>query len=206
MNAITLHGEISSMLTLHFAPGSSSMAPHIMLHEIGVPFDTRVVSFAAKQQRSAEFHSINPEGRVPVLVLDDGSALTEVAAILYYLARTHSTVGMWPTDNPATEARIISWMSFCASTLHPARRQGLEKAKEIYALADRRLGNSDWVADRYSIADIHLFRLYWRLKASLKPEPQLFPALDAHHARMMQCPAVKRTIAVESAIGYELPS
>jgi glutathione S-transferase len=58
---------------------------------------------------------------------------------------------------------------------------------------------------RYSIADIHLFRLYWRLLPSLKPEPGTFPNLDAHYERMMARPAVQRTIEVESGIGYDLP-
>jgi glutathione S-transferase len=58
----------------------------------------------------------------------------------------------------------------------------------------------------YSIADIHLFRLYWRLANSLKPAPETFPNLSAHYARMMARPAVRRTIEVESEVGYELPA
>jgi glutathione S-transferase len=96
-------------------------------------------------------------------------------------------------------------MSFIASTLHPARRHGLDYAREVYGIADRRLGEG-WAVGRYSIADIHLFRLYWRLFNSLKPAPGTFPNLDAHYARMMSRPAVQRTIEVESAIGYELPA
>src|SRR5204863_8258468 len=69
----------------------------------------------------------------------------------------------------------------------------------------RRLGNG-WALSRYSIADIHLFRLYWRFANSLKPAPETFPHLTAHYARMMARPAVQRTIAVESAVGYELPA
>jgi glutathione S-transferase len=96
-------------------------------------------------------------------------------------------------------------MSFIAATLHPARRQGPDHAREVYAIADRRLGTMWALGERYSIADIHLFRLYWRLFNSLKPTPGTFPNLDAHYARMMTRPAVAKTIAIESAIGYELP-
>ncbi len=96
-------------------------------------------------------------------------------------------------------------MSFIASTLHPARRHGLDHAKTVYGIADRRLGNG-WALGRYSIADIHLFRLYWRLANSLKPAPETFPNLTAHYARMMERPAVRKTIEVESAVGYELPA
>jgi glutathione S-transferase len=97
-------------------------------------------------------------------------------------------------------------MSFVASSVHPARRQGLEAAMQVYDLADARLGERDWVAGAYSIADIHLFRLYWRFANSLKPPPGRFPRLQAHHDRMLARPAVIRTIEVESAIGYELPA
>ena len=75
----------------------------------------------------------------------------------------------------------------------------------MWGLADRRLGARQWALDRYSVADIHLFRLYWRLANSLKPAPGTFPNLDAHYHRMMARPAVQRTIAVEAAVGYELP-
>ena len=68
-----------------------------------------------------------------------------------------------PVNDPESEAQAISWMSFIASTLHPARRQGVEYTQKVYGIADRRLGNREWVLGRYSIADIHLFRLYWRL-------------------------------------------
>ena len=98
-------------------------------------------------------------------------------------------------------------MSFIASTIHPARRQGLEHAREVYALADERLGDSDWaVGDRYSIADIHLFRLYWRFRIRSIPRPANSPTSRPTTTRMMARPAVKRTIEVESTIGYELPA
>jgi glutathione S-transferase len=71
--------------------------------------------------------------------------------------------------------------------------------------AFRRLGNG-WALGHYSIADIHLFRLYWRFANSLKPAPEIFPNLTAHYARMMARPAVQRTIEIETAIGYELPA
>jgi glutathione S-transferase len=60
------------------------------------------------------------------------------------------------------------------------------------------------MGERYSIADIHLFRLYWRMSASLKPAPGTFPNLAAHHERMLARPAVVRTISDEAAVGYEL--
>jgi len=193
------------MLTLYFAPGASSMAAHIALHEVGVPFEAIPVSFHRNETRGADFLAVNPEGKVPTLLID-GRALTEVAGILFYLARRFPEARLMPRDEPEAEARVISWMSFVASTVHPARRQGLEHAMSVYALADRRLGDGDWAVGDYSIADIHLFRLFWRFAASLKPPPGAFPRLEAHHARMMARPAVIKTIEAESAVGYELPA
>lgn len=193
------------MLTLYFAPGASSMAVHIALHEIDVPFEARPLSFAKREQRAPDYLALNPEGKVPTLLVD-GRPLTEVAAILYYLAKRFPEAALLPEGDSEAEAQAISWMSFIASTLHPARQRGLDYAKAVYGIADRRLGDKRWVLGRYSIADIHLFRLYWRLVASLKPAPGIFPNLSGHYDRMMARPAVRRTCAIEQAIGYELPA
>lgn len=193
------------MLTLYFAPGASSMAPHIALHEIGIPFDAQPISFSRKENRAPDYLAINPEGKVPTLLID-GRPLTEVAGILFYLARRYPEAGLLPAGDPEAEAKVISWMSFIASTIHPARRRGLDHARAIYALADQRLGARPWAVGSYSIADIHLFRLYWRFFNSLNPAPGELPNLDAHYQRMMARPAVQKTIAIEAAIGYELPA
>ena len=192
------------MLTLYFAPGSSSMAVHIALHEIGAPFEGKPMSFKKNDMSSPEYLALNPEGQVPTLVID-GRPLTEVAAILFYLAKRFPEAGLLPRDDIEADARALAWMSFAASTLHPARRHGLDHAREVWGIADRRLGNG-WALGRYSIADVHLFRLYWRLANSLKPAPETFPNLTAHYARMMARSAVQRTIEIETAIGYELPA
>jgi glutathione S-transferase len=192
------------MLTLYFAPGASSMAVHIALHEIGVVFEARPMSFERNDMHEPSYLALNPEGKVPTLVVN-GQPLTEVAAILFYLARRFPDTALLPPDDIEAEAQAISWMSFIASTLHPARQRGQDYAKQVYGIADRRLGTG-WALGRYSIVDIHLFRLYWRLAHSLKPAPETFPNLTAHYARMMARPAVQKTIAVESAVGYELPA
>ncbi len=192
------------MLTLYFVPGASSMAVHIVLHEIGIAFEGKPMSFRGGDLRSPGYLKLNPEGKVPTLVVD-GRPLTEVLAILHYLAKRFPEAELLPRDDIEADAQALSWMSFAASTLHPARRRGLDHAREVYQIADRRLGEG-WALGRYSIADIHLFRLYWRFFNSLKPAPGTFPNLDAHYARIMTRPAVQRTIAIESAIGYELPA
>jgi glutathione S-transferase len=193
-------------LALYFAPGSSSMAVHIALHEIGVPFEARPLSFARKETRTSAFLAINPAGKVPTLLID-GRPLTEVAGCLFYLARRYPEAKLLPADDDCeAQAHAVSWMSFIASTLHPARRMGLAHANEVWQIADRRLGVNDWVLGAYSIVDIHLFRLFWRMSKSLQPPPHTLQNLFAHHGRMMARPAVQRTIETEAAIGYELPA
>jgi glutathione S-transferase len=193
------------MLTLYFTPGASSMAPHIALHEIGAPFEGRPISLAKKENRSDAYLAINPEGKVPTLLIDE-RPMTEVAAILFYLAKRFPAAALLPESDIEAEAQAISWMSFIAATVHPARRQGIEHARGVFAIADRRLGEREWAIERYSIADIHLFRLYWRFRNSFKPTPAEFPHLSAHYDRMMARPAVRRTCDIEAAIGYDLPA
>jgi glutathione S-transferase len=193
------------MLTLYFAPGSSSFAAHIALHEVGADFEARPMSFRNNDMRSPEYLKINPAGLVPTLLID-GRVLTEVAGILFYLARRFPEAKLLPTDDIESEAQVVSWMSFIASTLHPGRQKGVDHAYKVYGIADRRLGRGWVLGERYSIADIHLFRLYWRFINSLKPAPGTFPNLDAHYARMMARPAVNQTIEAEAAVGYELPA
>src|SRR5438552_19170106 len=127
------------MLTLYFAPGSSSMAVHIALHEIGVPFEGKPISFSNNDLRSPAYLALNPEGKVPTLVIED-RPLTEVAAILYYLAKRFPDAGLLPRDDIEADAQALSWMSFAASTLHPARKRGLDHAKQVYGIAGRPLG------------------------------------------------------------------
>jgi glutathione S-transferase len=193
------------MLTLYFAPGSSSMAVHIALHEIGAPFEAKPMSFKLNDMGSAHFLRINPAGKVPTLLID-GRPLTEVAGILFYLARRFPEAKLLPCGDAEAEAHVVSWMSFIASTLHPARKQGLDHVRQVYGIADRRLDGGWALGERYSIADIHLFRLYWRMFNSLHPSSGEFPNLDTHYARMMARPAVQRTIEIETAVGYELPA
>ena len=180
------------------------MAPHIALHEIGVTFTPHPLSFARNETRSADFLALNPEGKVPLLLVD-GQRLTEVTAILFWLARRFPAARLLPRTLDG-QAQAIAWMAFLAATVHPSRRQGPEVAAATYRRADARLGARTWALGQYSVVDIHLFRLFWRYAGPAGPDPVAFPNLSAHHARMLARPAVQRTIAVESAIGYELPA
>jgi len=193
------------MLIFYFAPGSSAMATHIALHETGAAFEPRLLSFKAKEQQRPDYLALNPEGKVPALIID-GRVLTEVAATLYYLAKTYPEAGLWPEGGTESEAQAVSWMSFIAATVHPARRAGEERWREVFRLCEQRLGTKDWaIGRRYSIADIHLFRLFWRFVDALGRDPASYPGLTAHYDRIMARPAVRKTIEIEQRIGYEFP-
>jgi glutathione S-transferase len=189
--------------TLYHAPGSSSFAVHIALHEVGAAFEGKVIKLNHRDQDPPEFRDLNPEGKVPTLVVD-GRPMTEVAGILYYLAKRYPQAKLFPDGDIEAEAQVISWMSFIASTLHPARQRGAEHAGKVWGWAEQKLGGRTWAGGAYSIADIHLFRLFWRLRGSIGADPATFPGLYAHHDRMMQRSAVQRTFAAEAAIGYDL--
>ena len=187
------------MLTLYYAPGSSSFATHIALHEIGTPFEAHRLSIPDKGTRTPEYLAINPAGKVPALMIE-GRVLTEVAAILYYLAKRFPDAGLIPPDTDIeAQAQVISWMSFVASGLHPVWSKGLDLAMPAFEIADKRLGASEWTAGNYSIADIHLFRLYWRFSGTNDLPTGSFPNLKRHHDQMLQRPAVIRTIEVETS-------
>ncbi len=181
------------------------MATHIALHEVGAQFDARLISLPTRENRRPEFLALNPDGKVPTLSID-GRILTEVAGTLFYLARRFPEAGLLPAGDIEAEAQVISWMSFIASTVHPARRAGVARLHEVFAIAEQKLGGRTWTAGEYSIADIHLFRLFWRWMNSGGPEPGSFPGISAHYDRMMIRPAVQRVLEIESAIGYQLPT
>ncbi len=87
------------------------------------------MSFRKDDMRSPGYLELNPEGKVPTLVVD-GRPLTEVAAILFYLAKRFPDAGLLPRDDIEAEAQALSWMSFIASTLHPARARGPDHARQ----------------------------------------------------------------------------
>jgi glutathione S-transferase len=193
------------MYTFYQSPGSSSMAVHIGLHEVGAQFQTKRIQFAERDKDPPEFRGFNAEGKVPTLVID-GRALTEVAGCLYYLAHTYPAAKLFPFGDVEASAQVISWMSFIASTVHPARRQGEDHARTIWTIADQRLGGKTWaVGEAYSIADIHLFRLFWRFGRGMAEAAGGLPNLMRHYDQMLARPAVKKTLEVEAAEGYALP-
>src|SRR5271155_4730738 len=96
--------ESYTMLELYYTPGACSMASHIVLEETGEKYTPTKVDLAGGEQRTEAYLKINPQGRVPVLRLDDGFPLAENTAILPYLGKRF---GLWPKDDMA-EVKALS--------------------------------------------------------------------------------------------------
>ena len=160
-------------MKLYFAPGACSLSPHIALREAGLPFTLEHVDiFTGKTAGGEDFAAINPKGYVPALKLEDGSVLTEGAAIVQYIADLAPSVGLAPRPATLERARLQEWLNFLASELHkafsPLFRPGTDEAgrQEAQAAIARRLGHieteladgrSYLLGDAFSVADIYLF-------------------------------------------------
>src|SRR3977135_3167270 len=96
-------------------------------------------------------------------------------------------------------------MSFAASTMHGSRSKGSEHVANAFAVANRKLGDRQWAIGRYSIADIHLFRVYWRFRPGIEAAPGTYPALEAHHHRMLASPGDQKSLASEKTYGERVP-
>ena len=106
-----------SALILYYWPGSSSVVPHMVLEEIGAPFERRLVDFAQGEHKSAAYLKINSHGKVPALATN-GVVITENVAILTFLAKQFSDAMLMPLST-IEEARCLSMMAWFASAVHP---------------------------------------------------------------------------------------
>jgi glutathione S-transferase len=201
------------MLTLYYAPGACSLAAHIVLEESGETYEARRVDLAKGEQRSGAYLQINPQGRVPALVLDGGEAISENTAILPYLGKRF---GMWPQE-PLHEARALSAIGFFAASVHPAhahvsrperyasdsalypniQQMGRKTFHEYLRQIDGRLAGRRWFGEEYSVIDPYALVFYtWGVRREL-PVAEL-KNYTAFKDRMLARPAVGRVVAEEN--------
>lgn len=107
------------MLKLYYFPGTISVAVAITLQEAGLDYDPVKVDFAAAEQTKPDFLALNPKGRVPALVTDKGTILTETGALLDYIADLKPDAGLVPQDAEGA-AHMRAVMYYLASTMHVA--------------------------------------------------------------------------------------
>ncbi|MCK9609120.1 MAG: glutathione S-transferase N-terminal domain-containing protein [Methylomonas sp.] len=206
-------------MKLYMTPGSCSTGIHILLEELDLVFEAHLVNLLAGDQHKPEYQAINPKATIPTLVRNDGSALTEFAAIAYWLARTHPKAGLLPGDAEG-DSRVLELIDYVVGTLHgqgfarlfttdkftpnpddfaAVKAQGLNIVRQGFDIVNSRLPAQGYALGAFSIADAALFYVaFWADKSNITlPDNCL-----AHYRLMCSRPVVKRVLMEE---GYRLP-
>jgi glutathione S-transferase len=104
------------MILLYYYPGNASLTPHMLLEEIGAPFEQVLVDRAKAAHKSPEYLKLNPNGQIPVLV-DGDLVLYETAAICLHLADMNPQAKLAPAMQTAERAQFYKWLAWCSNTL-----------------------------------------------------------------------------------------
>jgi glutathione S-transferase len=204
------------MLKLYYAPGTCALASHIALAEAGADYTTERLDFKTNQQNSPEYLAINPKGRVPSLMTDQG-VLTETPAMLAYIAQSFPKAKLAPLDDAFEFAKVQSFTSYLCSSVHVAHahkgrgyRWATDEAsfadmkrtipKSVgasFALIERNMLRGPWVmGEQYTICDPYLFTVAGWLEGD-GVDLSTLPKVMAHRQRMAERPAVKQVLAEE---------
>ncbi len=203
------------MTTLCYAKKTCSIGIHVLMEEIGAPYDLRIVDFSKGEQKTPEYKALNPKGKVAALVREDGSVLTEFAAIAMWLAMTNPDKNLMPSD-PEGIVRTIEAMDFIVGTVHmlswrmwrrpdayadsEEAQEGLRtrgKAAMLAALdvVDEQLAGKDYLMGNFTIADTALYyNEYWAVDVAGWTLP---PNVQAHYERMKSRPSVQASRKLE---------
>ena len=208
------------MIRLHYYPGNASLAPHVLLHEIGVPFERVLVDRTQDAHKSSAYLQLNPNGLIPVL--QDGTlVLYETAAICLHLADTHPAARLVPPLGSAQRAHFYKWLVWLTNTLQAmlmhyfypdrlvddgdAHAAGQVKARAearvgaLLDLLDRQLAShgGHWLlGERFCAADLYALMLCRWTRGFTRPARDL-PQVGPYLQRMLARPAVQRVFAQE---------
>ena len=209
------------MIELHYYPSTAAMVPHILLEEIGVPFQRVLVDRTTGAHKRPEYLKLNPNGLIPVLV-DGGHAIYETAAITLHLCDTHPQAALAPAPASAERAAFYQWLAWLTNTLqaslivyfYPERWMNEGNAAgvaEVKAHAEHKVGvlvdmleaelsrhGQPWFGGaQYSALDPYVFTLCrWtrNFKSAPARERNL---LGPYLQRILARPAVQRVLAAE---------
>jgi glutathione S-transferase len=208
--------EDSPLYALYYFPGNASLLPHMILREIGAPFELRLVDRANNAQKSPEYLRLNPNGRIPVLV-DGNLVLYETAAVALHLCDRHPEAALAPPLGTPERSLFYRWMVHLTNTpqaeyrawFYPHEHVADEAAApavkaaaqaRLEGMFDRiaeQLGAGPWLlGERFSAADLFLFMLI-RWGRGMPRAPRALPALGSLADRVLARPAVQATIAAE---------
>lgn len=214
------------MLKLYYSPGACSLAPHIILEEIGLPFELALVAISEGGTQKPDYLAINPKGRVPALQGPFGTGgvspgiLTEAPAILAYLGRQKPELALFP-EEPVLQARALEWLNWLSGTVHgmsfaqiwrphrfvaeehlypPVSARGHENLSQQFAAIEGLLddGRAWGVAGAgYTVVDAFLLVFYrWGKRIGLDMQAS-YPAWTRLTEQVMARPAVQRAMARE---------
>jgi glutathione S-transferase len=203
---------------LHYYPSNASMTPHLLLRELGVPFELRLVDRANNAHKTPDYLKLNPNGLIPVLQ-DGDLVLYETAAIVLHLVDCHPDAGLAPAIGTPARAEFYKWLVWLAGSLqammphyfYPERMVApgnTAGAAEVRAMAetriaamvdqlDARMAQQAWMSgDAFGALDPYAFMLCRWTRGMRRPARTL-PHLGPWLERMLQRPAVQATLAAE---------
>ena len=204
-------------MKLFHAPGSSSLLPHIVLREAGLQFDLIKIDEHTKAiSGGGDFRNVNPLGYVPALVLDDGTLLTEGAAIVQYIADLVPEKNLAPPNGTIERVRLQAWLNFFASEMHkggfsPLFYKGIsEEGRDVFRTRlknrflhlDAHLSSNPYLMGReYTVADAHLFVISnWAQWVNFDLSP--YRAILNYRERIGVRPAVVAALKMEGLVPW----
>lgn len=192
-------------MKLFLSPGACAMSCHIAFEEAGQQFEPMI-------SKKDDVEKLNPMGAVPVLVLDNGTVLTQNIGILSYVADLKPASGLLPAVGSLERAQAYQWLSFVASDLHPAFHpffgeasdaelaEATESVGNLLKIVERHLaGKTFLTGTHFTAADAYLFVVYGWTK-HVKIPTDAYPNLNAFAARVFERPAVQRAMKREGLI------
>ncbi|AZC20185.1 glutathione transferase GstA [Pseudomonas sp. CMR5c] len=200
-------------MKLYYAPQACSLASHIILRELQLPFElVRVDVHTKRTADGQDFYSINPKGYVVALQLDNGELLTEGPAVLQYLADLKPEAGLAAATGTWQRVRLQETLNFITTEVHGILNWLFnpdfgDKAREIFrqklakrlAFVDKQLERQDYLQGaQFGVADAYLFTVL-RWTALFDIDLATWPALVKFQARVEQRPAVRAALEIELA-------
>lgn len=201
-------------MKLYYSPGACSLAPHIVLAESGLPYSIERVDLQTKKTEvGTEFTAVNRKGCVPALLLDKGEVLTEVPAIVQYIADRVPDKNLIPAANTWERYRVVEWLNYVATELHktyvPLFRPDTPVEYRLIAqevlrrnfgyVAEALEDKSFLIGNDYSVADVYMFVvLGWA--PHVKLDLSHFASLQAYANRIGKRAAVLRVLRAEGLV------
>ena len=201
-------------MKLYYATGACSLSPHIVLSELGLPYElVRAGLSTHLTANGQDYTAINPKGYVPAVQLDDGQLLTEGPAIVQYLADQKPSAGLLPPAGTIERARVQEWLTFIGTELHKNfsplfnpnasadwKAAALANIERRFGFVEKALAGRDYLTGaNFCVADAYLFTVVNWTKF-VKIDLASWPTLAAFHQRVMARPAVQVALREEGLI------